>query len=394
MSRWADELATRYEGPPDLFLARDRGGRRGIVLVIDDKVPEYDRHAGALTVFQYLRLLAAEGFRVLYLPDDGLAREPYTTELQQLGIEVLTGSFDAGAWFAEHGVHLDWVISARPYVTPRYLGHIRRRSRARVLYYPHDLHFLRERRRYETTGDPEALAEAARLREIETGIFRRVDVVLTPSTEEVPVIAELAPEAEIRVITPYFYRDRGPTPPADPPLAERRELIFIGAYDHLPNVDAAQLLVREIMPTVWARVPDATVALIGDFVPPEVAALAQERVTVTGYVPDLAPWWARARMSVNPLRYGSGVKGKVVASLQAGIPVVTTPVGNEGIALEPGVAALIGETPAELAALIISLFEEPDRLDALAAAGTAVISGRFSEAVAREDLFAAMGVSP
>jgi GT2 family glycosyltransferase/glycosyltransferase involved in cell wall biosynthesis len=391
--RWADELATRYEGPPDLFLARERPHRRGTVLVIDDKVPEYDRHAGALTIFQYLRLLVKEGFRVLYLPDDGQDREPYGEVLRQLGIEVLTGPFDAAAWFAEHGVHLDWVITARPYVTPRYLHHIRRRSRARVLYYPHDLHFLREQRRAEMTGDAGVLAESERLRAIETEIFRRVDCVLTPSEEEVPFIAELAPAAEIRVITPYFYRRGGTVPPADPPLEERRDVIFIGAYDHQPNVDAAIVLVREIMPLVWERVPDAHVALIGDFVPPEVAALAGERVSVPGHVPDLAPWWARARMSVSPLRYGAGVKGKIVASLEAGVPVVTTAVGNEGIALRPGVEALIGETPAELAAAIVRLYEEPETLTALARAGHAVIEGRFSEAHARDDLFTAMAVS-
>ena len=143
---------------------------------------------------------------------------------------------------------------------------------------------------------------------------------------------------------------------------------------------------------MWARVPEATVALIGDFVPPEVAALAADRVTVTGHVPELEPWWERARMSVSPLRYGSGVKGKIVASLEAGVPVVTTPVGNEGIALEPGTEALIGETPAELAAHIIRLYEDPDALVALADAGSAVIAGRFSEARAREDLFAALRV--
>jgi glycosyltransferase involved in cell wall biosynthesis len=195
------------------------------------------------------------------------------------------------------------------------------------------------------------------------------------------------------VIPPYFYR-AVQEPPEGPPLTERRDIVFIGAYDHLPNVDAARVLVRSIMPKVWARVPDAKVVLVGDFVPPTVRALEGRRVEVAGYVPDLGTVWARARMSVSPLRYGSGVKGKIVASLQAGVPVVTTPVGNEGIALVPGVEALIGETHDELAAHIIRLYEEPQTLLALAEAAAGAIGGRYSRDRARDDLLAALHVDP
>jgi glycosyltransferase involved in cell wall biosynthesis len=262
-----------------------------------------------------------------------------------------------------------------------------------VLYYPHDVHFLRERRRFETTGDRSALIESEELREIEQGIFRRVDCVLTPSLMEVDVIRELAPHAEVRVIPPYFYR-AAQEPPDGPTLIERRDIVFIGAFDHLPNVDAARVLVREVMPKVWPRIPDANVILVGDFVPPTVRALAGPRVEVAGFVPDLATVWARARMSVSPLRYGSGVKGKIVASLQAGVPVITTPVGNEGIALEPGVEALIGETPDDLAAHIIRLYEEPEALLGLAAAAAGAIAGRYSWDRARTELLAALRVEP
>jgi GT2 family glycosyltransferase len=390
--RHAARLATRPADPADLFVARERQRAKGTVLVIDDKVPEHDRHAGALTVFQYLRLLVDEDFRVLYLPDDGLVREPYTHELRQMGIEVVTGALDPGAWFARHGRHLDWVIAARPYVAPRYLHHVRETSSARVLYYPHDLHSLRERRRYEATGLAAALEEAERVERVERSIFERVDCVLTPSPEEVPVIEAMAPGARVRVITPYFYARSAATAPAGPPLAERRAVLFLGAFDHLPNVDAATVLVREVMPLVWERVPDARVLLVGGYVTPEVAALASRRVEVTGHAPDLAPLWARARMSVSPLRYGAGVKGKIVSSLEAGVPVVTTAVGNEGIRLAAGVEALIGETPAELAAHVLALYADPARATALAEAGRRVVHERFSVARARADLFAALGL--
>ena len=297
-----------------------------------------------------------------------------------------------GEWFSQVAAHLSWVILSRPWVAPRYLHHIREHSRARVLYHPRDLYWLRERRRYEVTGDAEALRESERLYQIEREIFRRVDCGLTLSADEVPVIEAMAPDTEVRVMTPYFYPARTTSHPGDTPLAERQAVIFVGAFDHLPNVDAATVLVREVMPLVWQHLADVRVLLVGDFAPPAIEALATARVEVLGYVPDLDTIWAQARMSVSPIRFGAGVKGKVVHSLQAGVPAITTPMGNEGIRLEPGVEVLIGETPEEIAHHIVSLYEDPDLLQALAQAGTRVIEERYSRARALTDLFAALRI--
>ena len=388
--QWRTQLATRYAGPEHLFLARERGHTRGAILVVDDKVPEYDKHAGALGTYQYLRLMVEEGFKVIFLADDGVARQPYTATLQQLGIEVVTGHMKMAEWFSEVAPYLSWAILSRPWVAPRYLHHIRAHSSARVLYHPRDLYWLRERRRHEVTGDQEALRESERLYRIESAIFQSVDCGLTLSVDEVSIIEAMAPRTEIRVMTPYFYGSRMPARPGQTPLPERTDIVFVGAFDHLPNVDAATVLIREVMPLVWGRVPGARVLLVGDFVPPEIRALASDRVAVLGYVPDLESVWDQARMSVSPIRFGAGVKGKVVHSLQAGVPAVTTRIGNEGIGLEPGVEVLIGDAPAEIAEHIVSLYEQPDLLVALAAAGTRVIEERYSRDRARADLFAAL----
>jgi glycosyltransferase involved in cell wall biosynthesis len=115
-------------------------------------------------------------------------------------------------------------------------------------------------------------------------------------------------------------------------------------------------------------------------------------VLVSGYVPDLAEYYAGARMSVSPIRFGSGVKGKIIESLAAGVPVVTTAVGNEGIGLVDGVEGLIADEPEQLAAHVITLFEDDRLLTSLGAAGRKVIAERFSEARATEMLFAALGL--
>jgi glycosyltransferase involved in cell wall biosynthesis len=159
-------------------------------------------------------------------------------------------------------------------------------------------------------------------------------------------------------------------------------------------VDAATILVREVMPLVWREVPDARVVLAGSEAPPAVLGLASDLVDVLGYVPDLAPVYARARMSVNPLRFGSGVKGKIIASLAAGVPVVTTPIGNEGIGLCHGVDGMIASHPADLAAQIVTLYRDVATLHRLSSEGRRVIKQRWSVDQARIALEAALNGGP
>ena len=383
--KWAAELETQPADDCDLFLARQRPGAVGTILMIDDKVPEYDRHAGALTIFQYVKLLHGLGFRIVYCPADLTPRQPYTAVLQDMGVEVLYAPAELEEWLAAYGQHLTVVWMARPDVSAGLLDLVRASTSARILYYPHDLHYLREMRRYQLEGDLGALEESNRLRKLELAIFRAVDCVMTPSSEEVGVIRREVPEATVCVVPPYLYPAHAATSLAQDSLVVRRDILFIGGFKHPPNVDAALWLGSDIMPLVWREVPDAQLILVGDAPTEAVRVLgADKRVEVTGYVPELTPYFDRARVSISPLRYGAGVKGKIVSSLEAGIPVITTAVGNEGIALVDGQEVLLGETPEELAAAVLRLLHDPALCASLSAAGVKVIRERFSEDLARE----------
>jgi hypothetical protein len=166
--------------------------------------------------------------------------------------------------------------------------------------------------------------------------------------------------------------------------------LFVGGYDHPPNVDAARWLANDIMPLVWRAVPDAKLILAGSRPPAELLALAGPLVEVPGWVPDLAPFYARARLSLNPLRFGAGVKGKIVASLQAGLPVVTTTIGNEGLSLEPDAEVLIGDSAEDLAGHAVRLLQDPVQCAGLANAGTSKVRRQFGEDVMRRSLLAAL----
>ena len=378
--KWHAALGCQPTRGTPAFLTRERGDRPTL-LMMEDRVPLSDRNAGSAATALYVQLLTSIGVRVIYFPHDGQAPALYTARLQQAGVQVLHHPIRFSEWIAENGRHLDYVWATRPYVAGHRMDELLRHTGAPILYLTHDLHCQRERRRFELDGDPAALEEANRVEAIERAIFAKADRVLSFSEDEAAAIRVMEPTASVTVLPLFFYEANGALRPPES-FAGRRSLLFVGGFNHLPNADAALWLVREIMPALWRTHPDASVTIVGADPPAELLALAEPRVTVAGYIQDLQPLYAEARASVNPLRFGSGVKGKIVESLAAGLPVVTTGIGNEGIHLRNGLEVLVADTAAGLAGHLAALLDDDARCQALAIAGTAVIANRFSRALA------------
>jgi glycosyltransferase involved in cell wall biosynthesis len=137
---------------------------------------------------------------------------------------------------------------------------------------------------------------------------------------------------------------------------QRSGLVFIGSYNHPPNIDAVIWLCQEIMPIVWESHPEICLTLLGSNVKDEVKALASEKVIVTGYVPEVDPYFLKNRVFVAPLRFGAGMKGKIGQSMSYGLPVVTTSIGAEGMGLKDSYDVLIADDPRSLASSIIKLY--------------------------------------
>lgn len=387
--KWKAVLDTQPAPGAPALLRRQRPPRAGFMLVIDDRVLEWNRHAGALTMHLYVGLLQAEGYAVTYAAAaDPRPLQPYLNDMQQAGIEVLLGPEATRAWLAAHGGQLGAVWIARPGVAGPLLPDIRAATDAPILYYTHDLHHLRERRRWELEGDPAALDESKRVMRVEHEIFATVDLVMTPSAAEAEIIRADVPGTPVHVIPPYVVDTAAPAPRDG--ASEPDCVMFVGGFAHAPNVDAAVWLLTAIMPRVWAVAPDVRVLVVGEAPPPELRALSGGLVDVTGFVEDLAPLYARAVCTVSCLRYGAGVKGKVIGSIQARVPVVTTAVGNEGIDLVHGSEALIGDTEEQLAEAVLALWNQPGLRGRLAAGGLQRIRDGYSTAAAAAALRAAL----
>ena len=390
-AKWSDLLIGQPAPGVPLLRRRRRPARSGVVLVIDDRVLEWNRQAGALTTHVYIGLLQDLGYAVTYgAAVNPSPTQPYLTDMQQGGVEVLLGAAVIETWLQAHGRGLDYVWVARPDVAGPLLPILKDTTSCPILYYTHDLHYVRERRRWSVDGDPAALEESKRLMRIEHQIFMTVDQVMTPSAVEADIIRTAVPGTSVQVIPPYLLNMVMTAPPSQ---AYADAVTFVGGFAHPPNVDAAIWLLTAIMPLVWAVIPDIRVIIVGDAPPPELQALARGQVEVVGFVEDLGLPFGRSFCTVSPLRYGAGVKGKIISSIQANVPVITTSIGNEGIDLEDGSDALVADTEETLAAAILTLWNNPDLRTQLATNSARRMRERYSPQAAINALQAVLGTA-
>ncbi len=164
------------------------------------------------------------------------------------------------------------------------------------------------------------------------------------------------------------------------PLPVERDpttLIYVGDFLYAPNIDVAHQLAHDLLPRIRARVPNARLWLVGNEPSPELQALASDNVIVTGYVPEIQPYLARATVFVSPLRLGAGIKNKVLQALAMGCPVVATPLSMDGIAVTDGHDALIADHDG-LVDATVRVLHDAELRQKLSTNGRALIEAQYS----------------
>lgn len=366
--KWKDEFKKQCvnTGSPNPFRARERSMGKPVILVIDHYVPTYDRDAGSKTTFQYLKMFLKKGYVVKFLGDNFSREEPYATTLLQMGIEVLYGpdyQTRIWDWLRENGKEINYIYLNRPHIASKYIDYIKNNTSSKLIYYGHDLHFLRKRREYELTGDLKEKRDSDYWKSIEFSMMYKVAVSYYPSNVEVEAIHKIDSDIPLKAITAYVYEEFLDRIQED--FAKREGLLFVGGFAHPPNADAVRWFAREIFPKIRQRLPQIKFYVVGSKVTEEIQALHSEEkgIIIKGFVSEeeLAELYASCRMVVVPLRYGAGVKGKVVEAIYNGAPIITTSVGAEGIPRVDSVLEIADD--AELfAEKTVELYEDETRL--------------------------------
>lgn len=381
--KWAEEFKKQCvnTGNPNPFRARERSQGKKIILVVDHYVPTFDRDAGSKTTFQYLKMFLKKGYVVKFLGDNYLHEEPYSTTLQQMGIEILygqeyvTGIWD---WLDKNGNEITAAYLNRPHIATKYVDYIAEHTNMKIIFYGHDLHFLREFREYELTGDPAKKRDSDYWKSIEFTLMHKAAVSYYPSEVEIEAIHEIDDTVKAKAITAYVYEDFLDNLNLD--FEKRESLLFVGGFAHPPNADAVLWFAREVFPLIREKLP-VNFYIVGSKVTEEIKALEQpgNGIIVKGFVSEeeLSELYRTCRLVVVPLRYGAGVKGKVVEAIYNGAPIVTTSVGSEGI---PGVedVLLVEDQPEAFANTVVKTYSDTGKLRELAEKTQSYIRDHFS----------------
>lgn len=368
-----------------VFLARDRAKGKKVVLFVDYEVPAYDRYAGSLTMHMYIKLLVELGFKVVFLADNLYRKEPYASRLQQEGVEVIYGPFSFDSWIKENGRHIRFAWLSRPNIAVKYLKSLRRHSSAKILYYIQDLHYVRTMRSYEIKKKPELLKEAGQWKKLEFRVIEGSDVILSLSDNESAIIRGHFPGKNVQTIPLFFYGDHE-LKRKTVGFEDRAGLIFVGGFGHDPNVDAVLYFVEEIFPAIQRSLPDIKLYVVGSNPPEKIKGLESDSIKVTGFVEDIGPYLEAARVMVAPLRYGAGVKGKIISGMLYGAPVVTTSVGNEGLDLKDGFECMLGDGGDGFASKVIRLYTDKELWEKVSSNANKYLGVHFSKDRAKDIL--------
>jgi GT2 family glycosyltransferase len=386
LERWRDELSgypTPINDPTDgSEIRRARDHRlKGRILIIDAYTPEPDQDSGSVRLCYLMDCLIDLGYGVTFMAHNRSHAGNYTVALQQAGVEVVYDPWvdSLPRFFSERGAEFDFVMISRHYIAADYVSRLRRYCpQAKFIFDTVDLHYLREERMAELENSLVLKSSAAQTRRSELAVINAADTTLVVSPVEKSVLQEAAPNAQVRVIS-NVHEVVG----SQRPFAERKDIFFVGGYQHPPNVDAAQWFVNSIWPLIHQQLPEVEFHLIGSKAPEQVRTLDGNGVNFRGFVKTLEPWLDGCRLAVAPLRYGAGIKGKVNISMSRGQPVVATPMAVEGMFVQSGRDVLVAETAEDFAAEVIRLYRDENLWNQVSAAGLENVRQYFSVDTAR-----------
>ena len=358
--RWKDRLAHHRKVGEDVDGTKDRAAKHR-VLVLDTCTPTPDRDAGSVTTLNTLFLLREMGFQVTFIPVGNYLFMPdYTVPLQRAGIEMLYHPYciSVERHLQKAGGRYDLVLLFRA-DSVEHLDAVRKHCpQARTIFHPVDLQYLRLSREADLLEDGKSGNAVCEMKEIEMTGVRATDATLVHSTVEADLLHREAPDARVRLSSLVL-----DVPGSDAAFEGRRDLVFMGNFHHVPNVDGVRYFAGDVMPGLRRRLPGVRIHIVGGAFPEneppaDVRNLASDDVIVAGYVEDLEPVLDRARVFVAPLRYGAGVKGKVGTAMSHGLPVVATSMAVEGMELTDGENVLVADGADAFADAVARLYND------------------------------------
>jgi O-antigen biosynthesis protein len=378
---WHIRLAKHHPWGTQIQDAMARG-IHGRVLLVDNSIPRPDRDAGSICVLNLMLLLRGMGFQPSFFPDNlNIVEERYKSMCEGLGIEVLSAPYikSLKKHLSSVGNRYDLVVLFRPDLTHERLPLIRRLcKKARIIYYPHDLHYWRFEREGAVKNQPALLNRALTYRRVELANSRKSDTTIVLSIDERQELQTAIPEASVELL-PLVFKESATVKGVSRRNLRTENLIFIGSFNHSPNEDAMLFFCNDVLPLLLKDHPSVIVNIVGGSPTQAIQALAGPHVKVRGFIEDLDRFLDDMMISIVPLRYGAGVKGKIASAMRAALPVVSSSIGVEGIPIVDGKHVIVADSAESQAKAIGMLLADPDLRLQLGEAGCQFMNQNWGE---------------
>ena len=363
------------------------------LLYIDARIPARNSDSGSVDAFNYMQSMISSDIAVTfvsYYPRDGYM--DHAKDLMAIGVSVINVPFQQpkviDEWIIASANKFDYILVSRPEIGARLLAHGRDWCvKSTLIYNTVDLHHLRLARQAATENNESLAQHANAIKKAEMMYCAIADAVIVVSEVEKQVLIESGIKSNIYVwhlLREIIGRAGG--------FQGRRGLIFVGGFSHTPNIDAIQWLLNEIWPQAKKLIPNLSLTIIGSDMPTNLRELKMPDVYILGQIDDLTPHFDAAIASIAPLRYGAGLKGKIVSSLSYGVPVITTTTGAEGFPeYHTGNGLCVGNTVKDLVEFIEKLHLDASYWNTQSLSGINTVFQNFSyQSVSlkiRKDLF-------
>jgi len=330
------------------------------------------------------------GLRVYLMPATPDTDAACVARLKMIGVQPIPAPQSKADWrhLQTLAASLDFVWLCRPLVAVRFMDFFRRHSTAQVQYYAVDLHYVREARRYQLTGRWSHWLRSRIFQSIEQSVIATSDAVLCLSHEELSILSKSdVAGAKLRWVPPHVSRPKASSGIVTSTGSATSDVLFVGNFRHAPNEDAVQWMLQDVWPRVRKALPTARLHIVGANPPPWLRELQAADVQLHHGISDeaLTALYCQAAVAVAPLRYGAGVKGKVLEAMEHGVPLVSTSIGLEGL---PDFAALPApcDDAASFATALVQLADDQVHAIEVARQQREYLERHFSSSAVREQL--------
>ena len=375
--KWSHKIAD-LPSPRKHDNTRCRYLERPIALLLDANTPTPDKDSGSVDVIQIIHCFQSLGFHIVFAAENSRDAGRYTRNLQRTGVECLYSNEarQLSDVVDEFQGQPAFCMAFRYYIANQVVDNLRRRfPNIPLILQTVDLHYLRATRQSQTDPNPRLLEVAQQIKQDELDTISKCDATIVLANQERELLLTESVNTTLEHIP--FAR---PSIAVDliSPFRQRQDLIFIGGFRHPPNVDGLLWFLQSIWPLLLEKGFAHRLLIVGSEIPETITNFASSKIKILGHVEDLSSILQQVKISVAPLRFGAGLKGKIATSLQFGLPCITTNVGAEGFDASRDIHLKIADQPEDFAQAILDVYFNEKSWETLSHHGMDLIEKNFS----------------